>query len=108
MTNDDREAENHAQRLADAALATPLGRELVDRIGAGWTPQHPTDEVDPLKGATAWVRDRMLWGARWALTSAALYELDLEVTPGAVAMLGGSRCIGWPDAPEPEMRGTRA
>jgi hypothetical protein len=95
------EAENDAQRLADEALTTPLGRELVDRIGAGWRQQHPADEPDPLKGAMVLVRDRMLWAARWALTSAALYELDLEITPKTVAMLGGSRCMGWPDAPEP-------
>lgn len=102
-----REAENHAQRLADAAIETPLGHELVDVVARQWKPQSPTDESDPLKGATAWVRDRMVWAARWALTTAQLYEIDLDVTADTVAMIGGTKCVGWPDAPEPGQAATR-
>jgi len=74
--------------LADAALETELGSQLL-RVNARQTGD----------AARPWVRDRMLFAARWLQETGRMYELDMQhkITADLVAAVAGPWIVSWPD-----------
>ncbi len=87
------------EALADKALRTALGREIVDLVARTGTVK---DGEEALRQANAWVRERTLWAAQWLAETVAMYELDMTITPDMVVAAAGPWMVTWPNLPEPE------